>query len=281
MQRRERRYGDEPVTVLPRTGFPPSPDAGYGASWADDCPGALLEHTEHLAVRGGAARLVLRVGDADLALLHDEEPVVVAWEDPTAPGFQTVLRAHDLADLDLAAGTLDLADATVREALRPLLAGLPDGRYRVDITDTPDVANDRALRPEAPTPGRVVDWAGLLHLPTDEAALVGTVPRDLVDDARVDALVAAIRGGALPAVVALTAEDLDISFVVAGHAAMEAWRRLGRPPLLITLEALDAPALEASVACRLVEAACAHACARVAAHHRATRPRGRAGAFTR
>lgn len=210
--------------------------------------------TETIQLRGGRGRLRLYADLRDVALAHDGAPVALVWADP--PADRTVarrwyLRAQALTVLEDGPGP-DLADPDMplSRALEPVLAHLPDGRYHLTAIATPDVSADASSR----TGGDVLQWCGLHEVHGDDALLLGTVPRDLLDRDRVRRLSKAILDGARPAVVALAPPDgtADVVFVVAGHTALEAYRRVGMPPVLVTIEPDEVPTLSSSLGARLM-----------------------------
>lgn len=199
------------------------------------------EHVETVHVRGGQGGLTLHVHGLDVVLCHLGHTAVFTWMDREDADHRAFVRAHDLNELDASLGVIDLAaHSSLATALRHVLDHLPDGRYRLVHMPLPDVEPDRPGPEDRPrSTGEMLDWAGLHHAPADEALLLGTVPRDLIDPSVVRDMVHHIQSGLRPAVVVLSEEEGDVGFLIAGHAAFEAYRRLGMPPHLVHIDVLD------------------------------------------
>ena len=124
--------------------------------------------------------------------------------------------------------------------LREVLAMMPDGRYRLGMQASPDLDPDQPATDDAErSSGEVLAWTGLHRVRSDDPLLLGTVPRDLLDRAQIRALSARINRGARPPVVLVEAPEQGVSFIVAGHTALEAYRRVAMEPVLLTIEPLD------------------------------------------
>lgn len=229
-----------------------------------------LDSTETIVVRGGTGQLSLRHGRLDTALLLDGEPVALVWEGQGQG--RTFVRAQDLGALEDTQPLRHVApEARLSATLRPILALLPDGPYHLELLASPDVEPDEPdedARPHAS--GRFVDWAGLHEIEDGEPLLIGTVPRDLLDPARIRDLTGWIREGGRPGVVVLDCEGDDVGFIVAGHAALEAYRQADRQPTLLRITTLEPAPLTLQEGADLLTRAYEHIGQIVAAHYAAT-----------
>lgn len=203
----------------------------------------------------------------------DEQPVAMVWSTGGDGTHRWFVRAHDLGQLEDGLRMPDTATGdALPELLRDVLALLPDGRYRLGFQPSPDLDPDRP-GPDAPArpSGEVLAWAGLHQVHSEDPLLLGTVPRDLLDRAAIRALSAAILRGARPPVVLLEAPDQAVSFVIAGHTALEAYRRIAMEPVLLTVEPVDPQPLSEDDGTALLTAAFARCGEVVAAQWLAVR----------
>ncbi|MCB9681740.1 MAG: hypothetical protein H6733_09735 [Alphaproteobacteria bacterium] len=230
------------------------------------------ERTQILTARGAPGRLRLRAGERDTALLLDGLPVAMAWHDPTDPSWCYLVRAHDLSPLEAQLALPDLQDDTpLVDALRDVVELLGAGTYRLVHQPSPDLRPDVQGERERPTSsGTVIDWTGLHRLELHDTLLVGCMPRDLLDRRDINALALRIRQGERPPVVIVGSASGDVTFLVAGHGALEAYQRMGMQPNLVTVEVFDPEPLDAEEGADLLVAAYRHVGDVVAAHYQAT-----------
>jgi hypothetical protein len=224
-------------------------------------------------VRGGLGRLRLHVHGADAAVVMDEQPVAMVWMRQGDASDRWFVRAHDLGAME---DELTLPDTGSGEPLptllREVLAMMPDGRYRLGMQASPDLDPDQPATDDAErSSGEVLAWTGLHRVRSDDPLLLGTVPRDLLDRAQIRALSARINRGARPPVVLVEAPEQGVSFIVAGHTALEAYRRVAMEPVLLTIEPLDPDPLSEDAGAALLNAAFARCGDVVAAEWRAMR----------
>ncbi len=195
-----------------------------------------------LDIPNGPAVLEVCIGEHDSSLLVDGQPSVIVWEVPSRADTHYVLRAFDTLSIEL-----ELADLTalrrglaagrpLAEQLGPLLRLFGGGRYRVVVLPEMGMTQPEG-EPNAPTKGTstLEEWLGLHEVPTADAPLVGTIPREMLDDQRIDEMAGDIRAGSRPLVVFATAEDANAAFLVHGHHALEAYRLAGRAPAALCL----------------------------------------------
>ncbi len=224
-------------------------------------------------VRGGLGRLRLHVHGVDAAMVMDELPVAMVWMRQGDATDRWFVRAHDLGAIE---DELDLPDTQSGEPLanllRDVLAMMPDGRYRLGLQASSDLDPDQ---PTADDPsrssGELLTWTGLHRVRTDDPLLLGTVPRDLLDRAEIRSLSARINRGARPPVVVVEAPEQGVSFIIAGHTALEAYRRVAMEPVLLTIEPLDPDPLSEDDGTALLNAAFARCGDVVVAEWRALR----------
>lgn len=227
--------------------------------------------SERVSTRGGTGRLRLLVHGSDAAVVLDALPVAMVWQRGSR-SERWFVRAHDLGALEDELKLPDAATASLAEIARDLLALLPDGPYRLGLEPMSDVEADvPAADDTARSSGDVLGWLGLHQVASDDALLLGTLPRDLIDRAAVRACAAAIARGARPPVVLLEAPEQEVSFIVAGHTALEAYRRLGMAPVLLTVEPLKPDTLSEQQGADLLAAAFDRCGEVVAAQWRALR----------
>lgn len=203
----------------------------------------------------------------------DELPVAMVWTRQGDVRDRWFVRAHDLGLMEEELNLPDtLSGEPLPTLLRDVLAMMPDGRYRLGLQPAPD------LDPDQPAPddrdrsgGEVLAWAGLHEVRSEDPLLLGTVPRDLLDRAEIRSLSARINRGARPPVVLVEAPEQGVSFIVAGHTALEAYRRMAMEPVLLTIEPLDPDPLSEDDGTTLLTAAFARCGEVVAAQWRALR----------
>lgn len=213
-----------------------------------------------VAVQNGLDVLQLCVGDHDSALLVDGLPSALVWDLPSHPSSYFLLRAYDTSHVEdvlhgLPAFDIGLAaDEPLSAQLMPLLRLFSNGVYEVAVLPRLDMAPPT---PEVPAPGtaKLRSWIGLKELPTADAPLVGTVPKDRLDQARIDTLAARIRQGAWPTVVFASSDAAHAAFIVYGHHALEAYRAVGVAPSAVCITAEDPHYLSVQEGCALVRIA--------------------------
>lgn len=226
-----------------------------------------------VSVRGGQGRLRLHVHGADAAVVLDGQPVAMVWMGQGDATDRWFVRAHDLGALEDELHLPDTdEDLPLHALLRDVLGLLPDGRYRLGLQSSPDVDADAPTDDDARrSSGEVLAWTGLHRVRSDDPLLLGTVPRDLLDRAQIRAQSARIHRGARPPVVVVEAPEQGVSFIVAGHATLEAYRRAAMEPVLVTVEPLDPDPLSEDDGAALLTAAFARCGEVVAAQWRALR----------
>ena len=185
-------------------------------------------------------------GGSDLVLLFDGHPCAIVWPASDDQAEHFFVRAFDTAEIAARVESSPLVrdgynpSRGLVEQVRPLLQTMVDGRYRVELVaplgsddDVAPSGSDAPLRT-----ARWLDWSGLHRVGSAEPLLLGSVPRERLDPARLNRAMRGIRQGRRPVLVLLTVPDVDVTFIVLGHEAMEACQRAGVAPLglLITYE---------------------------------------------
>lgn len=225
--------------------------------------------SQTVAVHGGTGRLLPLAGRGVDALLWDTRPAVLTWAAAEPGATRWLVRAQDLSALEELAPVLEPGDERVlSELARDVLAWLPDGAYDLELSEAPDVKEARwATSPDAPEAGHVLTWAGLHALGTDDAPpLVGTVPRDAIDEEAIFQATEQIVAGERPCAIVLGLGAPGI--VLAGHAAVAAWGRMGLPPVLLRIDPVEPEYLDDDDADALLARAFEHV-GRLARAHRA------------
>lgn len=200
---------------------------------------------EEFLVRAGDGDIEVCNSDADPCLLVEGLAAVLVWPGSTPTPERWVLRARDLADLTERIGALAACDhhfdpvVPATTQLAPLLRLLVNGRYRVSLEPAADVQRDASVaRQRAGHTGHLMEWIGLHRVPGADALMLGCVPRAYADPTRVHRIRQRIALGHRPVVVLLTTELSDVTFVIAGHEALEAYALSDMAPALAVLTSL-------------------------------------------
>lgn len=203
-----------------------------------------------VTARDTSGLLQLQANEQECALVFADRPVALVWSDPTVDASQWYLRSVSLADVDRELTALAIcqqgpsADLPLGVQLQPLLKLLAEGTYDVSEVEELDLGQGDAYPPPSPA-----DWAGVHRADTDTPLLLGSVPRTLLEQREIRRLMSSIRAGRQPVSIILTGTACMTSFIIAGHACLEAYLRLQRPPCVITLKAQRLVPLSFSKAC--------------------------------
>jgi hypothetical protein len=228
-----------------------------------------------ILLRHGEGLLEFCVGEHDSALLVNGVPSAVVWDLPDHPDAHFLLRAYDTREVDRRLRGLEAldvglsADEPIESQLKPLLRAFTPGRYTVAVIPRLDMGPPGDAHPTA----RQVDWMGLHEVPSAEAPLVGTLPREALDMAEVDRVAQQIRQGAWPMVVFAGATGGHAAFVVYGQHVLEAYRMLGLQPAALCITAEDPRFLTVQEGCALVRIAFDHCSALGVDHYLRARER--------
>lgn len=200
---------------------------------------------EEFLVRAGDGDIEVCNSEGDPCLLVEGLPAVLVWPGSALTPERWVLRARDVADLSERLGALPACDhhfdaeipATTQ--LAPLLRALVNGRYSLAHEPAADVQRDASVaRQRAAHTGHLMEWIGLHRVPGADALMLGCVPRAYADPSRVHRIRQRIARGQRPVVVLLTTEHADVTFVIAGHEALEAYALSDMAPALAVLTSL-------------------------------------------
>lgn len=193
-------------------------------------------------MRGGDADLELCTSDGELALLVVGHPAVLVWQGGDHGEEAWILRARDVEEVLSRVGPLSVCEvgvdprASLADQLAPLLSAMSDGGYTATVLSATELSRDASVAPERPAhTGSLMTWIGLHRVRSADDLLVGCMPREAVEPRDIDAARAQIQAGKRPAVLVLTTPVASASFVIAGHAALEAYALEGRVPTFVEL----------------------------------------------
>jgi hypothetical protein len=200
---------------------------------------------EELLVAAGNGDIEVCSSDSDPCLLVEGLAAILVWPGTTPHPERWVLRARDLAPVAERIGRLPACDRhfdpsqSARQQLEPLLGALVNGRYGLLYEAAADVQRDASMAAQrAGHTGQLMEWLGLHRVPGADALMLGCVPRSYADPAVVQRIRQRIAQGQRPVVVLLTAESSDVTFVVSGHEALEAYALSDMAPALLVLTSL-------------------------------------------
>lgn len=192
-----------------------------------------------VTVRDTPGLLQLQTNGHECALVFAGRPVALVWSDTDVQASQWYLRSHSLAEVDQQLTALAICqrgpspDLPLGVQLQPLLKLLARGTYNVSEVEELDIGHG-----DAPPPPSAASWSGLNQAHTDTPLLLSSVPRAVLDPREVERLMEGIRDGHRPVSIILTATASTTSFMIAGHACLEAYIRLRTTPSVITLESV-------------------------------------------
>jgi hypothetical protein len=183
----------------------------------------------------------IRGDDFDCALLINGGPVLLQWSDGGRCDGQYLARSGDSTALaqalrpltPLLDGGLDLGKGLAAQ-LGVLVNMFGDGQY--SLSYLPEVPVRDVLEYDASfsfTEDRE-------HFYPGDHMLVATRPSDRMDPARIEHYRAAIRGGARPLPLVIRVAEGRTSFVLDGHHKLRAYRSLGVPAALVSIERTQA-----------------------------------------
>lgn len=183
----------------------------------------------------------IRGDDFDCALLINGGPVLLQWSDGGRCDGQYLARSGDSTVL-----------AEALRPLAPLLDGGPGGgldlgkglavQLGVLVNMFGDGQYSLSYLPEVPVRD-VLEYDASFsftdereHFYPGDHMLVATRPSDRMDPTRIEHYRAAIRGGARPLLIVIRVAEGRTSFVLDGHHKLRAYRSLGVPAALVSIE---------------------------------------------
>jgi len=195
-------------------------------------------------VSDGKGLIDVRGSDWDTALLVEGRPIALNWDDCEGSiGQYLVLTGHERGDdyarqlIDFVSGDNDLC-APFAEQLRPLLSTFANGVYWLLYTPSQvPVSWTMQGYPDQST----LDAQFLQYYPFDDRNLVGTQPRESIDEGRVSFFRDRVRNGRRPIVLTVTTKGSWCEFVIDGHHKLEAYARERVRPAILTIDRGDPP----------------------------------------
>jgi hypothetical protein len=202
---------------------------------------------EEYVLQDGEGLIDIRGDGFDSGLLVAGEPVAFSWSDCEGSIAQYLVRSRETADLSqrlralrhVAGGGLD-PDAPLAPQIRPLLALLRNGTYRLGYTTSfgpyDVIAYDERF-------SYAEDRDSFYPL---DGVLITTQPSDSLRRDRIDSFCQRISAGKRPIVFVAGVAGGYASFVLDGHHKLQAYRELQLPPAVLSIvkETEDPIALE-------------------------------------
>jgi hypothetical protein len=204
-------------------------------------------------MRRRGCTLDIRGDDFDCALLVNGGPVLLQWSDGGRCDGQYLVRSGDTTVLAVALrpldplldGGLDLGKGLAAQ-LGVLVDMFGDGQY--SLSYLPEVAVRDVLEYDSSfsfTEDRE-------HFYPGDHMLVATQASERMTPARVEQYRAAIRAGARPLPIAIRVAEGRTSFVLDGHHKLRAYRSLGVPAALVSIERTQAGPIDKLEGLRLL-----------------------------
>jgi hypothetical protein len=248
------------------------------ASLGDDM---ARTRTEALVVTDGLGDVEICAGDGDVVLLVDDQPVTLTWPAHHPHRNRLFFRGFDASELATRLAGMALCtdgvdpNLPLAVQLRPLLRLLVDGVYDAHLDEERGVEFGEVTLDEPAQPYSYLEWAGLHQIDAEEALLLGSIPRSLLDPIAIRDVVGRIRSGRRPAVIGMTCPTANATFLLHGHVAMEAYMQVGVAPTMLVLSYRTPRRLQAEEAAVLLRRATTHFGEVLAAHYQAARDTAR------
>jgi len=200
------------------------------------------DRKEEYTLEGGEGLFEIRGGGFDRALLFGGIPVALLWCDCAGSVGQFLVRSR--RSLDVSAEVRHLRHVTdggldpgqpLAPQIAPLLALFAGGPYVLTYESAVDDCDLIGFD----------DASSLLnqrdYFYPAESTLVATRPYSSLDPSRVEYYRGRISSGVRP--VALTVRVGYAAFVLDGHHKLAAYRALGSPPAVLSIERVEPPQL--------------------------------------
>jgi uncharacterized protein (TIGR02996 family) len=203
-------------------------------------------HLDLAVVSDGSGLIDVRGEGEDTVLLVEGRPIALNWDDCEGSVGQYLVftghtRGSDYARqlTDFVSGEREVGQPFA-EPLWPLLSTFANGTYWLAYTpSTIGESFDVEGHPIPSTP----DLRLLQYYPAADHILIGTQPRESLDEQRIGFYREQIKAEHRPIVLTVGAEGAWCDFVIDGHHKLEAYVREEVKPSILSIIRWDAPAI--------------------------------------